>query len=272
MKCLYPRTVKSGDGQHYVVPCGQCIACRLNRVRDWSIRLMHELRYHDKAVFITLTYDDEHLPENGSLVKRDVQLYLKRLRKRLGDNKIRFFLCGEYGEKFLRPHYHLICFGIDWSNPIFRGKKFDSKSKGYYLTKEDIWQKGIVYLGTVNYQSIRYVASYVNKKYLGKSAKIYKEKGVIPEFTLMSRKPGIGEQFVNFTGSDFWNLSQLLSEVDALLFRDIMRTKSTTHLNWRYREKLKNLCSIENPYLAIGLAELILHQEYLNVKSTLSQD
>lgn len=242
MQCVKPIMVKCLDGLHRIVPCGQCIACRLNRVRDWSIRLMHEKRSYDKSVFLTLTYSPENL-KSDSLIKKDVQDYLKRLRKALGDEKIRYFLCGEYGEKFSRPHFHLIVFGIDKTHLIFRGKKYDSKSKGYYLTDDAIWKKGIVYIGDVTYQSIRYVASYVNKKYFGKSAKIYNEKGIEPEFTLMSRKPGIGSDFVNFIRSDLEHLNQLRLMGKKLSCQDIMKPKYLilTNLNLNVPEKSLNL-------------------------------
>lgn len=188
---------KSKDGttwQSY--PCGQCIACRLNKVRDWTLRLMHEAKFYDKMVFLTITYDEEHLPEGRTLVKEDLQDYLKRLRYYCG--KVRFFACGEYGDQYQRPHYHLIVYGIDKDNQIFHGKKYDAK-RGIWYVKSRVWKNGTTYIGDVTYNSCRYVASYVNKKVLGKGSKeFYEKRGVIPEFTLMSRKPGIGSDFVNF--------------------------------------------------------------------------
>lgn len=272
MQCIKPILIKNVNGEHYIVPCGQCIACRLNKVRDWTIRLMHEKRYHDKAVFLTLTYNDENLPENGTLVKKHAQDYLKRLRKALGDTKIRYFLCGEYGEKFSRPHYHLLVYGIDKNNPIFRGKKYDSKSKGYYLPNECIWKNGIVYIGDVTYQSTRYVASYINKKYLGKSAKIYKEKGVIPEFTLMSRKPGIGYDFVNFIKQDFVSLKELLFKEKRQKCLVTTKVKFGIPKNSKQSDVLKK-CSISKKTTDCVVSTTTIHlQPSTNVRLTLIVD
>ena len=80
------------------VPCGQCIGCRLDRSRDWALRCIHEAQLHEDNSYITLTYDDDNLPANASLDKSDFQKFMKRLRKSLGDKKVRFFHCGEYGE------------------------------------------------------------------------------------------------------------------------------------------------------------------------------
>jgi len=130
--------------------------------------------------FVTLTYDDAHLPASGSLVKEDVQLFFKRLRKNL-DRNIKYFLGGEYGDCGLRPHYHTIIFGVGES---------DRK------TIEKSWGKGFIYLGSVTYDSARYVASYTLKKLSGDHAADYRRRGVIPEFALMSRNPGIGARFL----------------------------------------------------------------------------
>jgi len=116
------------------VPCGQCIGCRLERSRQWAIRCLHESGLHERNCFITLTYDDEHLPEGGTLVKQDWQLFIDRLRKRFR-TKVRYFHCGEYGEQTRRPHYHAILFGHDFDdktlwkrnhgNPLYRSKSLE---------------------------------------------------------------------------------------------------------------------------------------------------
>lgn len=170
------------DG-HYV-PCGQCIACRLNYGKFWSIRLMDELRYHDSACFATLTYDKEHLDElleeneyHLTLVKSDLQKFFKRLRK---ERKVRFFATGEYGDSFGRPHFHAIIFGV-------------APNESDLIEKH--WQKGFVKLGTVTEDSCAYVCKYMTKKIKGAEAvREWKEKnpGIEQEFVLMSRRPGIG--------------------------------------------------------------------------------
>lgn len=156
------------------------MACRITRARMWSVRIMHEAKLWPSVSFVTLTYDDEHLPASGSLVKQDVQLFLKRLRKNL-DRQFRYFLSGEYGEHKHRPHYHSVLFGVGSS---------DRK------TLEQTWGKGHIHLGTVTHDSACYVASYTLKKLSGPSAARYERDGIIPEFCLMSRRPGIGSAYV----------------------------------------------------------------------------
>ena len=119
MKCLYP--YKTSEG--FEVGCGQCRWCRVHRTHEWAIRLVHELDSWPpgRALFLTMTYDDEHLPVvydpatervRATLVKTDFQKYIKRVRKSIHPQKIRYFACGEYGEETQRPHYHAIIYGI----------------------------------------------------------------------------------------------------------------------------------------------------------------
>ena len=125
------------------VPCGQCIGCRIDRSRQWANRCMLELQYHDSAYFVTLTYDDLHVPkayypdpdtgeahQSLTLCKRDFQLWMKRLRKRFSDDKIRFFACGEYGGSTHRPHYHAIVFGLHLDDLV--KYKTVQEGDGYY--------------------------------------------------------------------------------------------------------------------------------------------
>ena len=128
------------------IPCGKCIGCRLERSRQWANRCSLELQYHDSAYFATLTYDDDHVPlvygslgENGdychmSLRKRDLQLWLKRLRRAFSDDHIRFFACGEYGDQTLRPHYHAILFGLHLDD--LKVKRVDVKGFVYYTSEK----------------------------------------------------------------------------------------------------------------------------------------
>lgn len=241
VKCVKPRVVKCGDGQHRIVPCGQCVACRLNKVRDWTLRIMHEARFYKDNVFLTITYSPENLPIDGCIHKEDLQLFMKRLRKALGEEKIRFFACGEYGERYLRPHYHLILFGIGQNHPIFKGKKWDNRAKGYFLPEFKPWNKGIAFIGEVNHSTARYVASYVNKKQFGKKGqKWYKDNNLLPEFTLMSRRPGIGYDFVNFFGQCCLIISPLYSTAEKQHFPDIMKTKYGIPMNSKKSDKRRN--------------------------------
>lgn len=164
-----------------LVPCGRCIACRLNKGRAWSVRIMHEVKHVSASCFATLTYDDKNLPAHGSLSVKDCQLFMKRLRKNTG-KKIRFFLGGEYGEKGQRPHYHVILFGLGREDRA---------------VIELSWGLGIVHVGDVTPDSAAYVAGYTLKKLSGERAGEYALRGVVPEFGLMSRRPGIGECYVS---------------------------------------------------------------------------
>lgn len=181
MRCGYPYTIDKKNGKSYTVACGRCLACRINRTTEWTTRILHESRCHNDSIFITLTYRPDALPVSGSISKRDLQLFFKRLRKNLG-KKIRYFACGEYGEKYGRPHYHSIIFGL---------------SRGDRLLIEKAWDKGIVHIGTVTEQSARYCAKYVQKQLFGDDREFYKKKGIEREFSLMSRRPGIGSVFAD---------------------------------------------------------------------------
>lgn len=162
------------------MPCGRCMPCRVKRARSWALRIMHETRSWDDVIFLTLTYDDNNLPYRGSLVKEHAQKFLKRLRRNTGKN-IRYFLGAEYGDTTRRPHYHLIVFGLGLADR---------------QQIEDCWGKGFVYLGSVTFDSACYVASYTLKKLTGERSAEYSRLGIIPEFSLMSRRPGIGYSYV----------------------------------------------------------------------------
>lgn len=177
-------------------PCGQCLSCRINRRRVWTLRLILEEKYSGSSCFVTLTYDDQHLPYSSdgrpSLSKRDAQLFLKRLRKRFSEKKIRYFLCGEYGSRTHRPHYHALLFGVspyelDPSFVYFNGRSGETR----HSVLSDTWHCGLVHVGMVSPESIQYVAGYVTKKITKKNDEL------LPEFSLMSRKPGIGFKAVD---------------------------------------------------------------------------
>ncbi len=180
-------------------PCGQCLPCRINKRRVWTLRLMLESYYHEKASFVTLTYDDSHLPlSNGLpvLKKRDCQLWLKRLRKYFSGREIRYYAAGEYGTKTRRPHYHIILFGIspeelDPQFVVYGGKSGGVKGIEKRITPlSRTWPFGLVHVGEVTRESVQYCAGYVTKKFVKKG------DDREPEFALMSRRPGIGARAV----------------------------------------------------------------------------
>lgn len=198
MDCVSPIRIKKNlpaaqypDG--LVVPCGKCIGCRISKAREHSMRILHELTAHEKAVFVTLTYEDDQLPDNLSLRKSDLQKFIKRVRKTLEHQKrkIRYYACGEYGDQYQRPHYHLIVFGLglekedkeivkkcwpfcDWSQPSIAKKSF----------------------GLVEPKSIAYVARYIEKKLTGDYAESeYTARGREPVFKVSSL--GMGRDYLS---------------------------------------------------------------------------
>lgn len=202
------------------VPCGQCIGCRIDRSRQWANRCMLELQYHDSAYFVTLTYDDFHVPksyypdpETGeahtsyTLCKRDFQLWMKRLRKKFSDDKIRFFACGEYGGQTKRPHYHAIVFGLHLNDLVkYKTVKEGDSYYTYYNSDsvQETWPNGFVVVGEVTWESCAYVARYVTKKLSGEQAEFYKNFNLVPEFSDMSRRPGIARRYYDDHGKDIY--------------------------------------------------------------------
>lgn len=180
-------------------PCGHCYACRFNRMREKAMRINHELQYHKDNCFVTLTYRPEEHPANHSLQKRDVQLFLKRLRKRLGVDRIRYFVCGEYGDSGIydglgHPHYHMIIFGLSCvDNRVFKNLRYFPQSDMYYADC-DVWDKGFVSVGKITPARVDYVAKYCFKKLNGDVADVI-YKGRQPEFSLSSKNPGLGFQY-----------------------------------------------------------------------------
>lgn len=168
------------------VGCGKCILCRIKRYSEWLIRLEYESKYYNfkNKCFLTITYNDENIPASGDLCRRDVQLFLKRLRKNLKLKDFKYFLSGEYGENTKRPHYHAICFGMYPPD----GEFLKMTKKGYKIYRSDFldgcWSKGFVNYGHVAHDSLSYVVGYLFKK---------DDRGASPEFHLQSK--GIGKRY-----------------------------------------------------------------------------
>lgn len=197
------------------VPCGQCIGCRLEKSRQWAMRIMLEASLYENNCFITLTYDDENLPDPPTLVLDDWQRFMKRLRKEYG-NGIRFYHCGEYGEKNGRPHYHAVLLNFDFPDkqPL-QLLDYGSETKKLYKSDslERLWSKGHTSIGSVTFQSAAYVARYVVKKITGAMADEHYQRidyltGEVvhlkPEYSTMSRRPGIGKPWFDRYGSDVY--------------------------------------------------------------------
>lgn len=205
MGCLFPVGCHRNDGTPTYRPCGYCIGCRLEYSRQWAVRMVHESMLYEDNVFLTLTYNDNNLPKHGSLDKNDLKLFIRRLRN-YAKNPIRFYACGEYGEKFARAHYHACIFNLDFSDKeiLHKGRlrKFSGKVREHnlddmYISSDlgKIWKKGFHTIGKLNFETAAYTARYVTKKINGKMKENYYGKRE-PEFALMSRNPGIGAPWI----------------------------------------------------------------------------
>lgn len=197
------------------LPCGVCTGCRLERSRQWAVRMMHESQLHEYNCFLTLTYDKQNVPITNSLDLSALQNFVKRIRAHADyhyNNKLRFFACGEYGDENNRPHYHLIIFNHDFPDKTLYSNKNNQK---LYTspTLQNLWPQGFTTLGPVNYTTAAYCARYTLKKIGGKKAADYYYRqsptdgnfySVRPEFSVMSRRPGIGTGWVEKFKSDFY--------------------------------------------------------------------
>ena len=189
------------------LPCGQRVECRLKRSRQWAIRIMHESQLHEVSSFVTLTYDDAHCPDG--LRYHDYQLFMRRLRKKFP--RVKFFMCGEYGEKTRRPHYHACLFGVGFSDRVV----FKRLGSGYNLYESallnSLWTDGFASVGDLSFDSAAYVARYCMKKATGYAAEMTYCKpdlatgeliSIAPEFARMSLRNAIGKEWLERFKSD----------------------------------------------------------------------
>lgn len=215
-----------------LIPCGQCIGCRIRQREDWTTRIELEARDYPKEEvwFITLTYDDDHVPgmivKTGEIMRKvqytwkpgekrpssvqillyeDIQKFLKRLRKAY-KSKLRYFVAGEYGEQTARPHYHMILYG--WK-PTDLENLYKIHHNGYYTSKwlAELWGMGQIQIAQAVPETYRYVAGYVTKKMYeidGKKANVYYELGQTKPFACMSLKPGLGDNYYQEHKAEIW--------------------------------------------------------------------
>ncbi|AXL15111.1 replication initiator protein [Microviridae sp.] len=220
MLCAYPIITKN-TGPDTPVACGQCLPCTINKRRTWTHRMMLEMQTSKTASFLTLTYDDENLPEGhhdpktgelyaiNSLNPAHTKKFIDNLRtqyRRLTGNTIRYYLCGEYGEQTGRPHYHLALFGYPpciGNGAKVINKKFIPCNCPNCSLLSKIWKKGNIFLGNLEQKSAQYVAKYVTKKLTTTNCRCKGEthhpscpnvqlKGRYPEYSRQSRNRGIG--------------------------------------------------------------------------------
>lgn len=226
------------------IPCGKCIGCRLDYSREWATRISTEMKLYPKESnwFLTLTYDDMNVPwgetineqtgeiiTNMSLRPEDLTKFMKDLRRHYEYHAnwqgIRFFACGEYGGQTKRPHYHIAIMNMpmvqDELEQIGNNKNGDALYKAERIS--NIWNKGFVTIGELNWQSAAYVARYITKKQIGKEADIwYKSQGIEKEFVRMSRNPGIGIPALSTSSTGNTNGKQLVN-IDKMMMEDKIR-------------------------------------------------
>lgn len=224
---------KSATRISFVLPCGRCIGCRMEKARQWGLRCLHEKKMWRHNQYVTLTYNVENMPPGGSVCLRDVQLFMKRLRKAKSGkgqfwrdpvsgkwhDPVRFFLGAEYGEENRRPHYHALLFNCDFPDKKFWS--YNKRGEPLYTSLEltNIWGMGHCSLGEVTFDSAVYCAKYALKKInitenSSEEAKaeferryvVYDENGEVfersTEFAVMSRRPGIGAGYYEKYGSE----------------------------------------------------------------------
>lgn len=203
--------------QRQIIPCGKCIGCRLEYSRDWATKGCLEAESYSENWFLTITYDQDHLPEAGELIDpktgeelgknpfgtlepEHMKLFLKRLRmyyeRKYNHKGIRYMMCGEYGDEGSRPHYHAIMYNLPLKEIIFH--EYNENHEALYRCPEleKIWGKGLIVAANVNWNTCAYVARYITKKVgLPTEQQYYDCLGVKPEFFRMSRKPGIGRTY-----------------------------------------------------------------------------
>lgn len=231
--------------QEVLLGCGQCLGCRLERSRQWAVRCIHEAMLYDDNCFVTLTYNDENLPLSGSVDIRHWQRFIKKLRKKFGAG-IRYLVCGEYGSKHNRAHYHCILFNFD-----FQDRKFLKMKQGHaYYTSElcqKFWEdKGFCIVADVTFESAAYVARYITKKLLGKRAVEYEQVGVSPPFLSMSRRPGIGDSYYKKYKHEIWRDDYIV----------------INGLKYRVPKFYDNRLSLEDPD-ALAVLKINRHLEHL---------
>lgn len=196
-------------------PCGDCPACRANRRRIWTHRMMLEAFQHERSSFVTLTYSPEYVPSDGSLQPKDLQRWLKRLRKRCSPRLIRFFAVGEYGDRSNRPHYHAAVFGLGGCEG---GRRVGGLCQCVNCSVvRETWPFGHVLVGELTIKSAQYITGYVAKKMTRPDD--VRLDGRCPEFARMSLRPGIGAGVIPDVASVMmqWKLEEKCCDVPVAM-------------------------------------------------------
>lgn len=210
--CQSPAYIKQ-----MLMPCGQCMACRLRKKREWTHRIMLEAVLHKHNSFVTLTYRTEDLPDDASLNPEHLRLFWMRLRKEQAKygRRLRYYACGEYGDDYLRPHYHAAIFGMP-SCKFGRTRHYQIRSGFKCCDNCDAfqraWPHGRVDVGALERASAAYICGYVTKKLSDRDDARY--GGRYPEFARMSKMPGLGARYIPEVASKLLELpSAVLREM-----------------------------------------------------------
>lgn len=268
------------SAEKHLIPCGKCISCLLDKSKEWATRGQHESQTNKLNSFLTLTYNDEHLPKYGTLVKNDLTKFIKLLRYFLPNLQFKHLSCGEYGsiKQTHRPHYHLCLFGFE---PLDK-KYYKDNEHGdpMYTSKfiSNIWEKGFITISDLNYKTVAYVARYTTKKLLNPDSVIQKDywidfktgetnydpiayrnylitKNKIPEFTSMSRNIGLDwyKKYKQDTLKDYVTVNRIKHKIpkyyDKLLDKENpdelkkIKTKRVQNAkaNYKTKQRLRSL-------------------------------
>lgn len=243
------------------VPCGFCTECLNQKAKSTTFRIMKEVQEHDSNWFVTLTYDDEHVPSNFSLVEDEISKFNKKLKvylKRAGlKSDFRFYGVGEYGGTTARPHYHIIYFGLELNDL----KLYNKNEFGQLLYNspflESVWSKGFVVIGEVDIASAAYVARYTEKKQLltKEEKKKFVDLGLVPEYSRQSMNPGIGANY----------LKNIVVSIHNQCYNENIKGTSFSFPKY-YMDKVKKLLEYSPEALAIeARADLMLDNRVSNV-------
>lgn len=221
------------------VPCGTCLGCLADRAAEWAARASHEATLHAENRFVTLTYEDKHLPPDGGLRPEHLSRFWKRLRK--SGATLRYIACGEYGEQGGRPHYHAIVFGHKWGDEKKAGKEI--------MVSEELnhqWRMGECRIGNVTPQSAAYVAKYQLK---GRRTNYITPDGEVLQkpFLRMSRKPRIGAGWIEKYAEDIRNgylvVEGRRQKIPRAYIKQLQqqRAELTEEALWRAAERARNI-------------------------------
>lgn len=247
--CLTPVWLQS---KHIYVPCGKCKQCLMKSTYDWAHRIILEAGSHKENCVVTLTYDDTHKPSDNMLRYSDVQRFLKRLRKRIYPQSVRYFVSGEYGDRFQRPHYHIILFGFFPSDVEYMFSRHGNK---FYKSDfmNEVWSNGFATVGTLTEKSAFYCAKYLQKLNFGDMP--------VPPFVHMSLKPAIGACAYDKSMQNSKRL-YLLGHAYSLPRYYLKRLKQDFPDEYGEEYRVRVMCSMRDSQVGVSSREDLSNRHY----------